>query len=279
VARGQERIVVMQGLVELPDSRRERAVRADETSVTGLSLADLWVETTRGQYKILDSFFSRTRCISLLAPQRSAGPPLDARLLDTFEGALLGGAQKCVAAELSVSPSTVATRCKEAMYYLGVESTCSRVPLLLAVLVHSARGNNGPHVGRSSRCSTGGGDVLVVSFPRPDLRLRERLSPTECEIASLCMEGHSLERMAAIQGTSRRTIANQLGSVYRKLRLSGRGEFLAWLAAESGRMSVQARELLLLGVSRAQGCASHTNDESGAAPPMQTSCSPRPFRM
>ena len=238
----------MQGLVELPESLREQAVRADEVSVTGLSLADLWSQLTGGRQKILDGFFTRKRCISLLATQRPAKAPLDARLLDTFESVVLSGAQKGVAADSKVAASTVAVRCKEVMHYLGVEGTYSRVPLPLAVLVHARRGNGALHVARSSRLSSSDGDLLVVSFQRPDLELRGRLSPTECEVASLCMEGYSHDQMSAIRGSAERTIANQLGCVYRKLGLSGRGEFLAWLAGESGRMSSQSTELLLLGV-------------------------------
>ncbi len=221
----------MQGLVKHPESLREQAIRADNASTTGILLPELWIQLTTGRRRILDWFLTSERCLCVLKyDQKPTRRALAPELLETFETVLLGRAQKCVAADAELAASTVAIRCKAVMRYLDVEGTCSRVPLPLVVLVHARRDAKSLQVGRCSALRFGDDDMTVVSFSRPDLRLSEVLSPSEGLVAALCMEGRSYAQMAGLRGTSRRTIANQLGAVFRKLHLSGRIELMAWLA-------------------------------------------------
>jgi DNA-binding CsgD family transcriptional regulator len=55
------------------------------------------------------------------------------------------------------------------------------------------------------------------------------LSEAEHAVAWLAAEGHSNEEIARRRGSTSRTVANQLGEVYRKLGISGRRELGAWL--------------------------------------------------
>jgi DNA-binding CsgD family transcriptional regulator len=240
----------MQGLLELPETLRERAIRADETSSAGIRLAAIWAELRAGRLGLVDQFQTQARDILLF--QRDPGPTgdgLDADTLETFESVLLGDAQKKVAVVANVATSTVALRCKAALRHLNVGGSGSRVPLSLVVLVHAHRGQ-GLLVGRCSVMGSAHTEILVVSFTRPELRLEHMMSASEYEVACLCTEGCTHEEMALRRGTSRRTVANQLASVFRKLGVSGRSEFLARIARGCAppRDAPSGPELLLLEV-------------------------------
>ena len=109
----------MQVLVEIPDSQRDRAIRADKLSTDGVSLAELWWQLTEGRLKLLDWFLTSTRCLVLFSAQQPPRRPLDVRALDAFESVLLGNPQKCVALDSHVALSTIATRCKDAMRWFA----------------------------------------------------------------------------------------------------------------------------------------------------------------
>jgi len=62
----------------------------------------------------------------------------------------------------------------------------------------------------------------VCSFERPDRDLPLELSTAEQEIARLVIQGVAQSEMAAIRGTSTRTVGNQVSAVFSKLGVSGR---------------------------------------------------------
>jgi DNA-binding CsgD family transcriptional regulator len=55
------------------------------------------------------------------------------------------------------------------------------------------------------------------------------LGVAEREVAGRLLDGHDNARIARDRGTSRRTVANQVASIFRKLGLSSRGELCARL--------------------------------------------------
>lgn len=67
------------------------------------------------------------------------------------------------------------------------------------------------------------GIALSVPLPSPP----DRLTEAELEVARLAVEGLDNKSIAARRGTSVRTVANQLASVYRKLGVSSRAELAA----------------------------------------------------
>ena len=72
-----------------------------------------------------------------------------------------------------------------------------------------------------------GEELLSLSYPvgrGPDLSL---LTPAEREVASLVLDGLSNAAIARRRSTAVRTIANQVGSLLRKLDLSSRCELAA----------------------------------------------------
>ena len=78
---------------------------------------------------------------------------------------------------------------------------------------------------------------LVLTMPRAELELSERLPPAEVDVCGLALEGLSHEQISLRRRRSKRTVANQLASAFRRMRVSGRLE----LAASVARMHVCGR--------------------------------------
>jgi DNA-binding NarL/FixJ family response regulator len=75
--------------------------------------------------------------------------------------------------------------------------------------------------------------TLVVSFPVPGAAFQGLLTGTETAIAQDILAGLSNADIARGRGTAVRTIANQVASIYRKLRVRSRLELS--LLAVAGR--------------------------------------------
>ena len=75
----------------------------------------------------------------------------------------------------------------------------------------------------------------MLSVALPDAELRCRLSKAELTVAHALIQGKSHAEICAERGTSPRTIANQLSSIYRKLGVSGRREFLTVILSSNAR--------------------------------------------
>ena len=69
----------------------------------------------------------------------------------------------------------------------------------------------------------------LVRYQRPDLEFEASLSEAEYQVVRLLVEGRSHAQMSQIRARSERTIANQLGSAFRKLGASGRTALIAQL--------------------------------------------------
>jgi DNA-binding CsgD family transcriptional regulator len=76
------------------------------------------------------------------------------------------------------------------------------------------------------------GSPLELSCPRPDSTLKTRVTRSEFDVVRAFVEGASHASIAERYRCSPRTIANHLGSVFRKLRVSGRAELLSCLIRE-----------------------------------------------
>jgi DNA-binding NarL/FixJ family response regulator len=74
-------------------------------------------------------------------------------------------------------------------------------------------------------------DVLVVSFPVPRATFGELLTNTETAIARDILAGLSNSAIARKRGTAVRTIANQVASIFRKLRVRSRLELSLYALA------------------------------------------------
>lgn len=72
-----------------------------------------------------------------------------------------------------------------------------------------------------------GGTRLVLSFPLRPARWPECLTQAERAVAELVLDGASNAEIAAARGTSRRTVANQIATIFRKLDASSRVDLAA----------------------------------------------------
>nr|HEX4315819.1 LuxR C-terminal-related transcriptional regulator [Kofleriaceae bacterium] len=88
-----------------------------------------------------------------------------------------------------------------------------------------ARGPRPPRDLRTTRLQVGGDTYVVVSYPDPS----DKLTPAERSVVQHVLEGASAAAIAAVRGTSVRTVHKQLESAYRKLGVTSRAE-LATLA-------------------------------------------------
>jgi DNA-binding NarL/FixJ family response regulator len=88
---------------------------------------------------------------------------------------------------------------------------------------------------RRSPFSLGGVEFTVVSEPAEAPDALTKLTGAEREVALAALRGLSNEEIARARGTSKRTVANQLAALYRKLGVGSRAE-LAALAASGRRV-------------------------------------------
>lgn len=113
-----------------------------------------------------------------------------------------GASDKAIALELQVSLSTVSTFARRVRNKLGCRN---------------------------------GEEALALSSPRSQadvtrrLELFDRLTSSECDVASELLVGSSYAEIAARRGVSVRTVASQCGTVFRKCGVSGRRALAAAL--------------------------------------------------
>lgn len=69
-----------------------------------------------------------------------------------------------------------------------------------------------------------GDEHIVLSFPLDAPAVPSNLTKAERAVALLALEGRSDAEIAALRGVSRRTVANQIASVFKKLGVSSRVE-------------------------------------------------------
>jgi DNA-binding NarL/FixJ family response regulator len=196
-------------------------------------LAVVWRRLVDGTEVVLEGYFTESDCALVLAPRDGSRPPQGWQVA-VLGAVLRGTAQKRVAIELNVAPSTVAFNARLALERLGVCSRPSRVhPLLM--LAASAAACGAADVPAVEAAELHEGQRLrVILVPRPDLALRGRLPKAEQEVVQQLVEGRSYAEISQERGTSLRTIANQVAGAFRRLGVSGRNELLQRLFVLSG---------------------------------------------
>ncbi|MFZ5894499.1 MAG: response regulator transcription factor [Myxococcota bacterium] len=203
--------------------RRFAALSSDARSAAPADESQFWRRACRGELSLIDTFFEGERCYALWRAR--VGRSLSPRRRQILERILLGARPKVVAIELRVSPSSVSGAVAQSLRYLGFDDRGTGVPLVLVLAARAAA--TGQHFdARQSRFELEGVEFLVLSARRPDLSIATVLSPAELEVLASLVEGRSHGEISELRGTSRRTVANQLGSAYRKLGVSGRMELI-----------------------------------------------------
>ena len=204
---------------------RDAARAADARASIELSLPLLWRELTRGLCRIVDGFFTPSRCLLVTSPTQNA-VPLAGRRLHVVEAILTGLGQKRIAIELGLAPSTVALNARLALEALGAHTRPSRVHPLLMLSALASRAQHPGAAGALSYLDDEQASLRVISIPRPDGPLESTLPPAELAVIRSLVEGVSYAEIARRRGTSSRTIANQITAVFRRMKVSGRSELL-----------------------------------------------------
>jgi DNA-binding CsgD family transcriptional regulator len=201
---------------------------AQTQSKQSVDLASLWKDLINGKWFARSGFCSETECFLLLEQRQKGSRTPPAHVVAMLEQVLTGDSQKALAIDASLSRSTVATRCASALRCIGKEHTLSCVPTLILLAAHAARGMS---LGSATMRQIAGSkhERWLVSYDRPDAALRAALSDAERQVTRLLVEGRTHTQMATIRNTSPRTIANQLGSAFRKLGVSGRTALISKL--------------------------------------------------
>jgi DNA-binding CsgD family transcriptional regulator len=203
-------------LVEIIEARRAADRLADQRPLEAM---ELWKGLVAGRWSLLDVLDSDGRVFTILREN-----PLGVRSRVALsererQAAFLVGRGhhvKLVAYELGLSPATVRAQLRTAMRKLNVEDRAGLCRLVASV--------------SRARSATAVDELDLLALTDAPPRMPEPLSRAEREVATLAYEGLSNAEIATRRGTSERTVANQLASVYRKLHVSSRDELVRELA-------------------------------------------------
>jgi DNA-binding NarL/FixJ family response regulator len=168
---------------------------------------------------------SRTVCYAELSmPGKNRSTPTD-RDRAVLERLLRAESMKCIAIDLGCSMSSVSVIVSKTLRQLGFVAPYARSPMFLALLAHVASTSDTRHRLLGLRLE-GAPAKRGIACIRPDLWLRQLLTPAEADVVEQLLRGDSYTSIAASRTTSTRTVANQISHVYSKLRVSGRLELL-----------------------------------------------------
>jgi DNA-binding NarL/FixJ family response regulator len=193
-------------------------------TTNSIGLAALWRELVIGSCTIRDSFCSQYHFYLITGPVAGPWGGLEPKHLQVLEAFLTGVAQKAIAMDLDVAPSTVASYARSALRHLGVHDRPSQVQPLLILAAKASQSLN-----PTCRCDVTflheTEPLRVVAFPRPDSEL-PTVPPAELSVLRCLVEGMTHSEIARRRGTAIRTVANQLASVFSRFRVSGRRELI-----------------------------------------------------
>jgi len=207
--------------------RRDRAILQDRLTCEASSLIELWSSLRSFEERIIDAFFSSERCFLLLERNREPPRALAETQRRVLEHILAGRCQKFLVIELGIAASTVALHSRQSLRAVGLTgkpSRCHPLPMLAAM---ASRLNAESWRAASSTLVDDGRTLRVVSVARPEIQLSRTLPRAEFEVLRGLVEGLCYEEISQQRRTSRRTVANQVSSLFRRFHVSGRNE-LVW---------------------------------------------------
>jgi DNA-binding NarL/FixJ family response regulator len=197
----------------------------------------IWKRLTAGRWHLEEQFTTEARHYLVLKTQSPPGRQLEVELLLRT---LLGERQKVVALDTELSPSTITTRLGATLAKMGFPPKPARVPILLVAAAAVATGRVRLPDARITGWSAPAGEFVILSTARLDAHLRVLLTPAEWLVARLLVDGLSHREIAAQRGSTTRTVANQVASIFRKLDVSGRRELLLHAVTGHGEVGNEA---------------------------------------
>jgi DNA-binding CsgD family transcriptional regulator len=222
-------------LVQVPSSLPQRLhgfIQQEPAVISSLELvrlASLWNDLVGGACRVERSELADDTCSFSVSPRPGGREPLSYRDRSLLEHSLLEGVRKVVAQDFSMCPSTMAANLQRIHQHLGLNCRPSRVPLLAVLAAHASHLLTSPAQPIQAERPEPSAGTVSASWPRE--KLSSRVSPAECAVTQLLLAGNSYREIATMRGTSVRTVANQLASVFRELNVSGRSQLLCLLAS------------------------------------------------
>lgn len=186
----------------------------------------LWRALMTAQVRFRSALWMEGKCVVVF---RRTAPTLRQFALTSREQAIFlrtlrGERQKQIAIDCCIATSTVANCFKSAIDKLGFSTRLDTAPLAALVLSHTPeRNDTGSAV---SVYSISNGDYLLAHAPRPHWERFPQVTASERQIADLIIEGRPNSYIARVRQTSVHTVENQVASLFRKLKASGRFDLL-----------------------------------------------------
>jgi DNA-binding NarL/FixJ family response regulator len=216
--------------------RRPLAIERDAKTAVVFELRILWEHLCNGTWVFSDTFSTPERCYAVLRSP-SAPRPLHPRKLKLLETLLLGTPAKVVAFENRRSLSSVTTATQDCLRAMGLDCRASHASVLLTMAATALLRNElANQQGRFSRLEVEQEEYAVISAVRPDLQFPVELSLAEAAVLRSLVDGNSHAQISGERARSRRTVANQLATAFRKLGVSGRRATLERLIQHSAQV-------------------------------------------
>ena len=202
------------------EALRRAALAWDQARTGHLAAGELlWPALLAGGWSLIDAFTAAGAryVVACRNPEQTASlRALLPRQRSVLELALAGRSGKWISFELNLSESVVARTLRMALHKIGTGDTATLAGVPTAAFE--------PFDGVDA------GIELAIARTTSGLRTLVHLSSAERAIVSGILGGKRITAIAHERGTSPRTVAHQIGSVYRKLGASSRRELLALLA-------------------------------------------------
>jgi DNA-binding CsgD family transcriptional regulator len=223
---------------------RSMAIEWDASNGAGFELSELWNRLAAGAWRMRDAFSTEGRLYAIVEQvDSSAHRRIRRRGLAMIEQVLLGQSAKAVAIDRKVSDSAVALAIKAHLGMMGLQCRVRGIPLIVVMAARAARSPQcKAPPSRISLVPDTSRIAWIVSVSCPNLSLLDTLSSAERNVLLQLLEGKSYVQIAGTRQTSARTVANQLGTAFRKLGVSGHGQTLDRLMTQTlGGLQGEAR--------------------------------------
>jgi DNA-binding NarL/FixJ family response regulator len=215
------------------------------TQLKKVNPTEPWVPPTRGGWIVLEHFRSPD-VQTLVAQWAPANRGSEILLDDEARAAGLrarGGSIKSIAFEQGWSPAATTKRVKNAGRKVKLRSDAELVaffgdapsPEVMASGGPAAWPSWAPRGSSTLSVRDGGESYLVIVYPAFQWRLPDCLSRAESRVVRELLEDRSQSFIAGALGISQCTVAVQIASVYRKLKVHGRIELFVALREASCR--------------------------------------------
>jgi DNA-binding NarL/FixJ family response regulator len=181
--------------------------------------ADAWRALMRGGWTVAEHGVCADTIVVRLASRQSGRGTLSTAELRVGMARASGASIKAIAYDTGWTYGAVTECVAHVMRKLRLRSQAE-----LVVFFHEASRRLS-----ATRVRYGGGDYLVLTYPTPRWSLPPCLSSTEQRIVLDLIAGSSQHAIARGRGTSARTVANQVASIYRKLNIHSRIELFVAL--------------------------------------------------